>query len=137
MYSGRPRADAVPPASLSDVRRNDTEGPMHQFSAAPPPQGLYDGAHEHDACGVAFVADLTGRPTRATVDRGLSVLCNLEHRGAKGSDPDTGDGAGILTQIPDAFLRAAVDFELPEAGGYAVGTAFLPTDEAARSAAIA
>src|SRR3954451_180377 len=110
---------------------------MHQFSAAPPPQGLYDGAHEHDACGVAFVADLTGKPTRATVDRGLAVLCNLEHRGAKGAEPDTGDGAGILTQIPDAFLRAVVDFELPEAGGYAVGTAFLPTDESARGAAIA
>ncbi|MFL6238454.1 MAG: glutamate synthase subunit alpha, partial [Actinomycetes bacterium] len=108
-----------------------------QFSAAPPPQGLYDGAHEHDACGVAFVADLTGRPTRATVDRGLAVLCNLEHRGAKGSDPDTGDGAGILTQIPDAFLRAATGFELPEVGGYAVGTAFLPVDEAERAAAVA
>src|SRR3954468_13509416 len=110
---------------------------MHPHSAAPAPEGLYDGAHEHDACGVAFVADLTGKPTRATVDRGLAVLCNLEHRGAKGADPDTGDGAGILTQIPDAFLRAAVDFELPETGGYAVGTAFLPVDEAERATAVA
>src|SRR4051794_41406472 len=108
---------------------------MSQFSAAPAPQGLYDGAHEHDACGVAFVADLTGRPTRETVDRGLGVLCNLEHRGAKGSDPGTGDGAGILTQIPDAFLRGVVDFELPETGGYAVGTAFLPVAEAGGAAA--
>src|SRR4051812_4610990 len=137
MYPERSRADAVPPASLSDVRRNDTEGPMSQFSAAPAPQGLYDGAHEHDACGVAFVADLTGRPTRETVDRGLGVLCNLEHRGAKGSDPGTGDGAGILTQIPDAFLRGVVDFELPEIGGYAVGTAFLPVDDAQRATAVA
>src|SRR5436190_605941 len=108
---------------------------MVSHSAAPAPQGLYDGRHEHDACGVAFVADLTGRPTRNTVDRGLSVLCNLEHRGAKGSEPDTGDGAGILTQIPDAFLRAVVGFELPEAGGYAVGTAFLPRDDAERMTA--
>jgi glutamate synthase (NADPH/NADH) large chain len=96
---------------------------------------LYDGRHEHDACGVAFVADLTGRPTRQTIDRGLGVLCNLEHRGAKGSEPDTGDGAGILTQVPDAFLRGVVGFELPEAGGYAVGTAFLPVDDAERMAA--
>src|SRR2546430_16416307 len=81
------------------------------------PQGLYDGRHEHDACGVAFVADLTGRPSRSTVDRGLAVLCNLEHRGAKGSGPDTGDGAGILTQIPAEFLRAVVGFQLPEPGG--------------------
>src|SRR3954469_25356936 len=109
---------------------------MTQFTSAPPAQGLYDGAHEHDACGVAFVADLTGRPTRETVDRGLAVLCNLEHRGAKGSEPDTGDGAGILTQIPDAFLRAVVDFPLPEAAGYAVGTAFLPADPEGQAYAV-
>src|SRR4051812_26945956 len=110
---------------------------MHPHSAAPAPEGLYDGAHEHDACGVAFVADLTGRPTRETVDRGLAVLCNLEHRGAQGSEPDTGDGAGILTQIPDAFLRGVVGFELPEVGGDAVGTAFLPVDAAECAAAVA
>src|SRR3954463_16525470 len=116
MYPEHPRADAVPPASPSDVRRNDTEGPMSQFSAAPAPQGLYDGAHEHDACGVAFVADLTGRPTRETVDPGLAGLCNLQHRGAKGGEPDAVDGAGILAQVPDAFLRAVLHFHENELG---------------------
>src|SRR3954447_19320778 len=101
-----------------------------------PPEGLYDGQHEHDACGGAFVADMTGRRSRAIVDKSLAALCNLEHRGAKGSEPDTGDGAGILTQIPDALLRAVAGIELPELGGYAVGTAFLPADAEARDAAV-
>jgi len=96
-----------------------------QFPAA---QGLYDPANEHDACGVAFVATLTGVPTRSIIDSGLEALHNLDHRGATGADPKTGDGAGILLQIPDAFIRAVVDFELPRAGAYAVGHAFLPTE---------
>ncbi len=75
--------------------------------------GLYDASFEHDACGVGFVADLSGMPTHDTVAKALTVLRNLEHRGAQGSDPDTGDGAGILTQIPDAFFRAVCGFELP------------------------
>ncbi len=91
-------------------------------------EGLYDPAFEHDACGVAFIATLTGVPSHAIVRQGLEALRNLDHRGATGSDPLTGDGAGILMQIPDAFLRAEVDFELPRQGGYAVGLAFLPTD---------
>ncbi|MDX6287328.1 MAG: glutamate synthase large chain [Frankiales bacterium] len=109
---------------------------MPALSALPAPQGLYDGRHEHDACGVAFVVDMPGRRSRAIVDKALAALCNLEHRGAKGSEPDTGDGAGILTQIPDAFLRASVGFDLPEHGGYAVGTAFLPAAAEARDAAV-
>jgi glutamate synthase (NADPH/NADH) large chain len=76
------------------------------------------------------VADLSGRRTHNTVAQALTVLRNLDHRGAKGSDPDTGDGAGILTQIPDALFRAACDFPLPAAGSYAAGLAFLPTDAA-------
>ncbi len=94
----------------------------------PPPQGLYDGLHEHDACGVAFVATLTGVASHDIVVKAVTALRNLEHRGATGAEPDSGDGAGILLQIPDAFLRAVVDFELPPAHGYAVGTAFLPAD---------
>jgi glutamate synthase (NADPH) large chain len=94
-------------------------------------QGLYDSGYEHDACGVGFVADLSGRRTHDTVAQALTVLRNLDHRGAKGSDPDTGDGAGILTQIPDALFRAACDFPLPAAGSYAAGLAFLPPDAAA------
>ena len=94
-----------------------------------PPEGLYDPRHEHDACGVTFVADLAGRRDHSIVAKALTALCNLEHRGARGSEPDTGDGAGILFQVPDGFFREVVDFDLPAAGGYAVGTAFLPGDD--------
>ncbi|WP_078871070.1 glutamate synthase large subunit [Streptomyces caatingaensis] len=94
----------------------------------PAPQGMYDPRHEHDACGVGFVATLTGEASHALVDRALTVLRNLEHRGATGSEPDSGDGAGILVQVPDAFLREVVDFALPEPGAYAVGIAFLGTE---------
>ena len=97
-------------------------------AAFPPAQGLYDPRHERDACGVAFVATLTGVPSHAIVASALTALENLEHRGASGSEPDSGDGAGILTQIPDAFFRAIVPFDLPPAGEYAAGTAFLPQD---------
>jgi len=100
-------------------------------------QGLYDSRHEHDACGVGFVADLSGRRTHDTVAQALTVLRNLDHRGAKGSDPDTGDGAGILTQIPDAFFRTACGFALPAAGHYAAGLAFLPTGGPAAAQAMA
>ncbi|SFT05429.1 glutamate synthase large subunit [Saccharopolyspora flava] len=99
--------------------------------------GLYDPANEHDACGVAFVADLRGRRSHDLVDKALTALRNLEHRGAKGADPETGDGVGLLTQIPDAFFRAVVPFELPEAGTYAAGTVFLPADDAAAEEAAA
>ena len=93
-------------------------------------QGLYDSGFEHDACGVGFVADLTGRRDHDIVAKALSVLRNLDHRGAKGADPETGDGAGIITQIPDAFFRAVCEFALPEPGCYAAGLAFLPGDGA-------
>ncbi|SDP93772.1 glutamate synthase (NADPH/NADH) large chain [Actinopolyspora xinjiangensis] len=93
-------------------------------------EGLYDPANDHDACGVALVADMAGRKDHAIVRNALTALRNMEHRGAKGADPDTGDGVGILTQVPDAFLREVVPFELPAAGGYAVGNAFLPDEEA-------
>jgi len=102
-----------------------------------PAQGLYDGAHEHDACGVGMVADLTGRVGHEIVERGLTVLRNLEHRGAKGAEADTGDGAGILTQIPDAFFRAVADFPLPAPGAYAAGIAFLPADDTDRAETVA
>jgi glutamate synthase (NADPH/NADH) large chain len=92
-------------------------------------RGLYDPANDHDACGVAFVADLGGEPQHAIIAQALVALRNLEHRGAQGADPDTGDGVGVLTQIPDAFLREVVPFPLPEAGAYAVGNAFLPVGD--------
>src|SRR5215218_5192660 len=89
-------------------------------------QGLYNPAFEHDACGVAMVADMHGRRSRDIVDKAILALVNLEHRGAQGAEPQTGDGAGILLQVPDEFLRAVVDFDLPEYGSYATGMAFLP-----------
>ncbi|MDQ3095196.1 MAG: glutamate synthase subunit alpha, partial [Actinomycetota bacterium] len=97
--------------------------------AVPPPQWLYDGRHEHDACGVAFVATLTGVASHDIVVKALTALRNLDHRGASGAEPDSGDGAGIVMQVPDRFLREMSGFELPPAGSYAVGTAFLPGDD--------
>ncbi|WP_338695537.1 glutamate synthase large subunit [Streptomyces sp. Q6] len=99
------------------------------MDARPAAQGMYDPRNEHDACGVGFVATLTGEASHTLVEQALTVLRNLEHRGATGSEPDSGDGAGILSQVPDAFLREAVDFDLPEAGAYAVGIAFLPEND--------
>lgn len=97
--------------------------------AIPPPQGLYDPRHEHDACGVAFVATLTGVASHDIVAKALTALRNLDHRGAAGAETNSGDGAGILMQVPDAFLRDVVDFDLPPQRSYAVGTAFIPGDE--------
>jgi Glutamate synthase domain 2 len=91
-------------------------------------QGLYDPTFEHDSCGVAFVVDLHGRATHERVQQGITALCNLEHRGASGCEVNTGDGAGLTIQVPDRFLRAVVDFDLPPAGSYATGIAFLPAD---------
>jgi glutamate synthase (NADPH/NADH) large chain len=101
------------------------------------PVGLYDPRFEHDACGVSFVVDIEGRASRRIVDLAMGALCNLDHRGATGAEPDTGDGAGILLQVPDRFLRAVAGFDLPPAGHYAVGLCFLPTDEVAREKTIA
>ncbi|ADG76761.1 Glutamate synthase (Ferredoxin) OS=Tsukamurella paurometabola (strain ATCC 8368 / DSM / CCUG 35730 / CIP 100753 / JCM 10117 / KCTC 9821 / NBRC 16120 / NCIMB 702349 / NCTC 13040) OX=521096 GN=Tpau_0107 PE=3 SV=1 [Tsukamurella paurometabola] len=92
----------------------------------PGPQGLYHPANEHDACGVAFVVDMHGRKSRDIVDKAITALVNLEHRGAAGAEPNTGDGAGILIQVPDRFFREVVDFDLPHQGAYATGIAFLP-----------
>jgi glutamate synthase (NADPH/NADH) large chain len=106
--------------------------PFARFSASPAAVGMYDPAREKDACGLAMVATLRGTAGHDIIDLALDALRNLEHRGAIGSDAGTGDGAGIITQIPDAFLRAVVDFPLPPVGSYVVGTAFLPTDAAER-----
>jgi glutamate synthase (NADPH) large chain len=97
------------------------------------PQGLYDPQFEHDACGVAFVASIAGERSHAIVAQGIEALVNLGHRGACGCDPNTGDGAGILIQLPDAFLRRVSGLNLPPLGQYGVGMAFLPTDPAERA----
>ena len=92
--------------------------PFERFSAIPAQTGLYNPDFERDACGVAMVATLTGKASHAIVQSGITALLNLEHRGASGSEPDSGDGAGILVQIPDEFLRAVVDFSLPPVGAF-------------------
>src|SRR3954464_2245724 len=109
---------------------------LRGLSQLPTQQGLYDASYEHDACGVAFVVDMHGRPSADLVAKGLTALRNLDHRGASGSDPRVGDGAGILVQVPDAFLRAEVGFALPPQGSYAVGLAFLPREAVHRDHAI-
>ncbi len=92
----------------------------------PGPTGLYDPRFEHDSCGVSFVAHMKGHRSNELVQTGLLALTNLEHRGATGAEPDSGDGAGILIQVPDRLLRGSVDFELPAEGSYAAGIVFLP-----------
>ena len=103
----------------------------------PAAQGLYDPAHEHDACGVGLVANIRGQRSHDVVRKGIEVLINLTHRGATGCDPETGDGAGILLQVPHEFFRrecSKLGFTLPESGKYGVGMVFLPVDKQERLA---
>ncbi len=118
-----------------------TRSPIHRATFHDParrgptePVGLYDPRFEHDSCGVAIVARLNGVPTHETIRRAITALENLEHRGATGADARTGDGAGILIQLPDEFFRSVVAQELPPAGQYGVAVCFLPRDEPARAA---
>src|SRR5712691_7896534 len=122
--------------------RAGVERAMQDFTSAttpglPPAQGLYDPAHEHDACGVGFVVDIKGRKSHAIVSRALTVLKNLLHRGACGCEVNTGDGEGILIQMPHAFLArecAGLGITLPAAGHYGAGLVFLPRDADDRAA---
>ena len=106
------------------------------FNAIPDQQGLYDPRNEHDACGVGFIAHIKGQKSHDIVAKGLEILRNLTHRGAVGADPLAGDGAGILIQMPDEFLRAetrGLGFTLPAEGHYGVGVIFLPQTTAFRT----
>jgi len=112
--------------------------PLPLFSTRPADIGLYRAENERDACGVAMVATLRGTPGHDIVAQGLTALRNLDHRGATGADPTVGDGAGILTQVPDDFFRSVfIGVRLPVAGAYAVGMAFLPIDPDERAEAVA
>jgi len=105
------------------------------FTKMPPKQGLYSPEFEHDACGMGFVSHIKGRKSHQIVEQALEVLVNLSHRGASGSEENTGDGAGILIQLPDSFLRqqmAAEGVSLPEAGDYGAGMVFLPQSKKKR-----
>ena len=108
-------------------------------SMLPTRQGLYDPRHEHDACGVGFIVHIKGHKSHEIVSQGLELLKNLTHRGAVGADPYAGDGAGILIQMPDTFLRAECakqNLTLPLEGNYAVGMVFLPSDASNRDTCI-
>src|SRR5438552_7506277 len=116
-----------------DVKQSE---PGSQY-LPPARQGLYDPANEHDACGLGFIAHIKGQKSHAIVSQGLQILRNLTHRGATGADPLQGDGAGILLQLPDAFLRRACGRQgltLPAVGQYGVGMVFLPQEPASRMA---
>ncbi|HEY0757802.1 MAG TPA: glutamate synthase large subunit [Acidisarcina sp.] len=103
-----------------------------RLAGLPPAQGLYHPSNEHDACGMGFVANIRGQKSHDIILKGIEVLINLTHRGASGCDPETGDGAGLLIQIPHSFFArecAALGFTLPEAGAYGVGMVFLPVEK--------
>ncbi len=102
-----------------------SSGPVPAYPGAP----LYDPAFEHDACGIALVADLHGRRSHGLVRQAVTALEHLAHRGATGAEVATGDGAGILVQMPHRFLAGAMGVDLPAPGGYAAGMVFLPTDD--------
>src|SRR5688572_11859194 len=133
--AGQEPCSPFPPCARSGAAITIEVPLMDPRPGLPPKQGLYDPRHEHDACGVGFVAHIKGRKSHEIVEMGLTILNNLRHRGATGADPLHGDGAGVLVQIPDAFFReemAAQGVKLPKAGLYGVGMVFLPRPAAAR-----
>ena len=133
---GRRGLNAAHPGTGNKARGKGLNVPAKDIHA-PPRQGLYDPRNEHDSCGIGFVADIKNRKSNGIIRDGLRVLVNLTHRGAVGADPLAGDGAGILLQIPDRFLRAECEglgIGLPEPGDYAVGMVFLPQSRKTRAA---
>src|ERR1051326_6328851 len=122
--------------ALSATAASKPAEPAREHSWRPPAVGLYDPALEKDSCGVGFIANIKGKKSHQIITDALSILCNLEHRGAVGADPRAGDGAGILVQIPHAFFAAKADrlgFSLPKPGDYAIGALFMPRDDAWRN----
>src|SRR5690554_6859153 len=122
------------PVQAQFVQAHSVQAQKKGVAGMPPKQGLYDPAFEHDACGVGFVVDIKGRASRSIVADALTVLNNLDHRGACGAEVNTGDGAGILIQLPHKFFRRvtqAEGFTLPEPGHYGVGMLYLPKDQSA------
>jgi glutamate synthase domain-containing protein 2/glutamate synthase domain-containing protein 1/glutamate synthase domain-containing protein 3 len=108
--------------------------PLSLPPLGPQAQGMYDPAEDKDSCGVGFIANYKGKRSRDIIDKGIKLMCNLEHRGAEGADPKTGDGAGIMIDVPDAFFRKVLPFPLPRQGDYAVGVLFLPQNKETREA---
>ena len=117
------------------MSRNSTSGRCRGRTTRPEKQGLYDPAFEHDACGVGFVVDIKGRKSHKILEQGLKVLTNLDHRGACGAEVNTGDGAGVLIQMPHKFLLQVskkARIELPAQGHYGCGIVFLPRNATLR-----
>ncbi|MFN0028378.1 MAG: glutamate synthase large subunit [Acidimicrobiales bacterium] len=127
-----PHLASIPGATTAAAAR-----PVVPNPDLPAAQGLYHPANEHDACGVSFIVDIKGRRSHDLVAKAFTALCNLDHRGATGAEPNTGDGAGLLIQVPDRFLREVAGFELPPAGSYAVGLCFLPAEPSVAALATA
>src|ERR1051325_36523 len=120
-----------------EITQQSEEKRRAQIISAPPKQGLYDPQFEHDACGLGFVVNMKGAKSHQLVTDALKILVNLDHRGACGCEANTGDGAGILIQVPHEFLvtqTAKFGFKLPAPGEYGVGQLFLPKDKAQREA---
>ena len=118
------------------ISRSQLDGILTNRFGFPPKEGLYDPSLEHDACGIGFVADMRRGPSHEILTMGTQILCSLTHRGATGSDENTGDGAGLLIQTPDRFLRRVADecgFGLPGEGLYAAGLVFLARDDSSRA----
>src|ERR1700677_1443016 len=122
---------------LNTNTNNGNHPPEPTLISAPPKQGLYDPQFEHDACGLGFVVNMKGKKSHQLVSDALKILVHLDHRGAVGCEPNTGDGAGILIQVPHEFLAAEairLGFKLPAAGQYGVGQLFLPKNPEEREA---
>src|SRR6476661_2831782 len=122
--------------ALSAASASKPAEPAREHDWRPPAEGLYDPSLEKDSCGVGFIANIKGKKSHQIVSDAISILCNLEHRGAVGADPRAGDGAGILVQIPHAFFArkaAEIGFQLPEPGEYAIGALFMPRETAWRN----
>lgn len=127
--------DALSAAPDSKPVEASQEEFRREHTWRPPAEGMYDPSLEKDSCGVGFIANIKGKKSHQIISDALSILCNLEHRGAVGADPRAGDGAGILVQIPHAFFKrkaADIGFELPEPGEYAIGALFMPKETAWR-----
>jgi len=122
-------------SATADLKPADRELHTELHTWRPEAEGLYDPSLEKDSCGVGFIANIKGKKSHQIVSDALSILCNLEHRGAVGADPRFGDGAGILVQIPHAFFKrkaAEIGFQLPDPGEYAIGALFMPKETAWR-----
>ena len=128
-------AEALSATAASKPADTLLEDTPREHDWRPPAEGMYDLSMEKDSCGVGFIANIKGKKSHQIVSDAISILCNLEHRGAVGADPRAGDGAGILVQIPHAFFArkaAEIGFKLPEPGHYAIGALFMPKETAWR-----